>query len=91
MDTNCTPFAADLFLVCYERNFMVSLSGNNQTNVIEALNSTSRYLDIDYPYFEQMANQTYPTENQLNKANSLDSEAQCLDLDLSITNGKLSS
>ena len=34
---------------------MLSHSDNNQTNVIEAFNSTSRYLDnllnIDKPYF----------------------------------------
>ena len=27
--TNCTPLVADLFLFCYERVFMLSLSGNN--------------------------------------------------------------
>ena len=55
---------------------MLSLSDNNQADVIEAFNSTSRYLDdspyIDYPYFEQMVGQIYPTELQLNKANSSD-------------------
>ena len=45
MGTNCAPFVADLFLFCYERNFMLSLSENNQTDIIEASNSTSRYLD----------------------------------------------
>ena len=29
MGTNCTPLVADLFLVCYERGFMLSLSDNN--------------------------------------------------------------
>ena len=28
---------ADLFLFCYERDFMLSLSDNNQTDIIEAL------------------------------------------------------
>ena len=41
---------ADLFLFCYERDFMLSLSDNNQTDIIEAFNSTSRYLD-DLPLF----------------------------------------
>ena len=45
MGTSCTPLVADLFLFCYERDFMLSLSDNNQTNIIEAFNSTSRYLD----------------------------------------------
>ena len=28
MDTNCAPLFADLFLFCYERDFMLSLSDN---------------------------------------------------------------
>ena len=95
MGTNCAPLVADLFLFCYERNFMLSLSDNNQADIIEAFNSTSRYLDdllnIDNPYFEQMVGQIYPTELQLNKANSSDTEAPFLDLNLSITNEIVSS
>ena len=95
MSTNCAPLVADLFLFCYERDFMLSLSDNNQTDIIEAFNSTSTYLDdlfnIDNPYFERMVGQIYPTELQLNKANSSDTEAPFLDLNLSITNGIVSS
>ena len=50
-----------------------------------------RYPYIDNPYFEQMVGQIYPTELQLNKANSSDTEAPFLDLNLSITNGIASS
>ena len=67
---------------------MLSLSNNNQSDVIESFNSTSRYLDnllnIDNPYFEQMAYQIYPNELQINKVNSSDTESSFLDLDLSI-------
>ena len=96
MGTYCAPLVADLFFLCYERDFMLYLSDNNQTDVIEAaFNSTSRYLDdllnIDNPYFEQMVGQIYPTKLQLNKANSSDTEAPFLDLNLSITNGIVSS
>ena len=91
MGTNYAPLVADLFLFCYERDYMLSLSDNNQTDIIEAFNLTSRYLDdllnIDNPYFEQMVGQIYPTELQLNKANSSDTEAPFLGLNLSITNG----
>ena len=66
---------------------MFSLSDINQTDIIEASNCTSRYLDdllnIDNPYFEQMVGQINPTELQLNKANSSDIEAPSLDLNLS--------
>ena len=65
---------------------MLSSSDNNQTDIIEAFNSTSWYLDdllnIDNPYFEQMVGQIYPTELQLNKANSSDTEAPFFGLDL---------
>ena len=77
--TNCAPLVADLLLFCYERDFMLSLSDNNQTDIIEAFNSISRYLD-------DLLNIDNPTELQLNKANSSDTEAPFLDLNLSITN-----
>ena len=73
MGTNCAPLVADLFLFYYERDFMLSLSEDNQPGVIEAFNSTSRYLDdllnIDNNFFDSMVNRIYPSELQLNKAN----------------------
>ena len=33
MGTNCAPLVADLVLFCYERDFMLSLSDNDQTFV----------------------------------------------------------
>ena len=93
--TNCAPLVADLFLFCYERDFMKNLSSDNQADVIMAFNLTSRYLDdllnIDHPYFEGMGNQIYPPELQLNKANTSNTEAPFLDLHLSISNGFVSS
>ena len=65
MGNNCA-LVADLVLFCYERDFMLSLSDNNQTDIIEAFNSPSRYLgdllNIYNPYFEQMVGQIYHTE-----------------------------
>ena len=53
--SNCAPLLTDLFLFCYKRYFMLFLSDNNQTDIIEAFNSTSRYLDdllnVGNPYF----------------------------------------
>ena len=61
------------------RETLLSLSDNNPADVVEAFNSTSKYLNdllnIDNPYFEQMVSQIYSTELQLNKANSSDIEA----------------
>ena len=79
MGTNCAPLVADLVLFCYKRDFMLSLSDDNQSEVIEAFNSTSRYLDdllnIDTTFFDSIVNRIYPSELQLNNANVSETEA----------------
>ena len=35
MGTNCAPLDADLFLFCYERDF-ISLSGDKQADIFDA-------------------------------------------------------
>ena len=89
MGTNCAPLVADLFLFCYERDFMISLSDDKQADVIDAFN-TSRYFDdilnINNVYFDNMVNQIYLSELQLNKVNTSDAEAAFLDLQFSISN-----
>ena len=74
---------------------MDSLNHDNQADVIDAFNSTFRYLNyhlnIDNPYFEGMVNQIYPPELQLNKTNTTDTEAPVFDLHLSVANGFVSS
>ena len=66
MGTNCATLVADLFLFCYESDFMLSLSEENQSGIIEVFNSTSRYLDdllnIDNNFFDSMVNRIYPSE-----------------------------
>ena len=79
MGTNCASLVADLFLYCYERDFMDTLNHDNQVDVIDVFfNSSAWYLDdllnFDYPYFEGMVNQIYPPELQWNKANISDTE-----------------
>ena len=49
MGTNCTSIIVDFFF-CYERDFLMSLSGDIQADVTEAFNSTSRYLDDLFEY-----------------------------------------
>ena len=68
---------------------MMSLSDDTQADVIDAFNSTSRYLDdilyINNVYFDNVVGQIYPSEVQLNKSNTSDTEAAFLDLHLSIS------
>ena len=63
MGSNCTPLVANLFLFSYERDFMMSLSDDNQADIIDAFNTTSRYMDdilnINNVYFDNMLIQIY--------------------------------
>ena len=67
---------------------MLSPSEDNQSGVIEAFNSTSRYLDdllnIDNNFIDSMVNRIYLSELQLDKANVSDAEALFLYLHFSI-------
>ena len=70
---------------------MLSLSEDNQSDVIVAFNSTSRYLDdllnIANNFIDRMVYHIYPSELQLHKVNVSDTEASFLYLHLSISNG----
>ena len=74
---------------------MMSLSEDKDAEIIEAFTSTSRYFDdlitIGNTYFDDMVNQNYPSELQLNKANSSDTEAPFLELHLTISESFVSS
>ena len=63
---------------------MMSLSDDKQADVIDAFNMTSRYFDdilnTYNVYFDNMVSQIYPSELQLNKANTSDTEAEFVDL-----------
>ena len=56
MGINCAPLVM--------RDFMLSLLYDNQSEVIEAFNSTSRYLNdvlnIDENFFDSKVNHIYP-------------------------------
>ena len=83
MGTTCASLVADLFLFCYEMDFMMS-------DIIDAFNTTSRYLEdilnTNNVYFDNMVGQIFPSELQLNKANTSDTKAAFSDLHLSISN-----
>ena len=72
---------------------MMSLSDDYHADVIDAFNTTSRYLDdilnINNVYFDNMVSQIYPSELQLNKSNTSDTKATFLDLHLFISNNNI--
>ena len=45
MGTDCALLIADLFSFCYERDFMAPFSYKKEAEIIQAINSASRYLD----------------------------------------------
>ena len=45
MGTYCAPLVTALFMFCYEREFMMSLSDDKQADIMYAFNTTSRYFD----------------------------------------------
>ena len=81
---------------------MIPLTADKDAEIIEAFNSTSRYLDdwltIGNAYFYGMVGKIYPSELQLNKANSSSSfwiyillfqmglSTKCDDFDFDIVN-----
>ena len=78
MGTNCAPLITDLFLYCYERDFMSNLQKSRRFDLIDKFNDISRYFDdiftIDNPEFAEHIPNIYPRELQLNKANASDKE-----------------
>ena len=95
MGTNCAPLVAGLFLFCYEGDFMTSLSDVKQAEIIEAFNSTSRYLDgllgVDGPCFGGVVGRVCPPGLQLGGAGIAGAVAPFLGLRLSVSGGFVSS
>ena len=83
--TNCAPLIADLFLYCYERDFMSNLKKFKRFDLIDKFNDTSRYLydifTIDNPEFAEHIPDIYI---HLNKANTSDKETSFLDLNIKV-------
>ena len=94
MGTNCAPLIEDLFLFCYERDFMRSLSREGRADIVEAFRSTSGYLDdllsIDNICFARVGGRVCPAWFRLGGANSSGAGAPFLDLGLCVSGGAVS-
>ena len=94
MGTNCAPLIADLFLYCYESQFMTKLSKDpSLLHLVDTFKNTYRYLDdifsLNNPEFSKYTSEIYPNELTLTKSNINSNSCPFLDLDISISNGKL--
>ena len=85
--TSCAPLVADLFLFCYERDFMMSLSDDMLADIIDAFNTASGCLDgVNNVCLGTVVGQVCPSGLRFDKAYTSDTEAAFLDLHLSISN-----
>ncbi len=94
MGTNCAPLIADLFLYCYESQFMAKLLKDpTKIDLVQEFNNTFRYLDdiltLNNPDFGNFVKDIYPEELKLIKSNNNSSHTPFLDLDITIENGSL--
>ena len=73
---------------------MIYISDDWQADTIQAFNTSSRYLyailNINNNYFDNMVSQIYPSELQLNEANTSDTKTALLGFNLSIFNNIVS-
>ena len=67
MGTYFAPICSDLFLFCYERDCMFSLSLMVLKCSTLLQDNLDDLLNVDNYYCEQMVSQIYPTEIKLNK------------------------
>ena len=59
MVSNCAPVVVVVVVIS---DLTLSLSDNNQADIIEAFASTSRRRNTENPYFDQIVNQIYHAE-----------------------------
>ena len=91
MGTNCAPLIADLFLYCYESQFMAKLYKDpTKHDLITDFNNTFRYLDdilaLNNSNFTNYINEIYPKELTLTKSNQNSDHTPFLDLDITLEN-----
>ena len=94
MGTNCAPLIADLFLYCYESQFMAKIYKDpSKHDLLDLFNNTFRYLDdvlaLNNPEFSKFADEIYTKELTLTKSNKSNVHTPFLDLDITIDKGNL--
>ena len=92
MGTNCAPLKADLFLYCYERDFMSNLQKSKQFYLIDKFNVPFDILTIYSPLITLNLLSIFLIclrEVQLNKANTSDKETSFFDLNIKIVGSNI--
>ena len=92
--TICTPLNADLFIHCYESQYMASLCKDaSKSDLMDKFNSTYRYHDnifaLNNINVSRYVTTIYPRELTLNKANQESSSWSFLLLDISTSQSQI--
>jgi hypothetical protein len=93
MGTDCGPYIANLTLFSYEFKYVSNLIKHGRIDEARMLNHTFRYIDDitninDGGIFERKHQEIYPNSLTLKKMNATDQEANVLDINVKIKNGK---
>ena len=90
--TNCAPLITDLFIYCYDCDFMSNIQQSKRFNLIDKSNDTTRYRDdksaIDNLEFAEHF-LIYLREIQLNKANTSAKETSFFDLNIKVNGSNI--
>ena len=88
MGTNCAPLIADLFLYCYERDFMSDLQKSKRHDLIDMFNDTSRYLDdiftIDNPEIWEIYSRYISSRTSVKQSEHFRKKRNFLDLNIKV-------
>jgi len=94
MGTDCAPLLANLFLYSYEWRFMRQKTKEKQYDIAAKFNKTGRFIDDLFTLnndlvMQEYMSHIYPPELLLNKENENDTHTTFLDLDISLTDNKI--
>ena len=84
MGTNCAPLLADLFLYCYENEFLDKLIMEGKRKLARKFNLSYRYIDDLFSFnnnrFKEFISDIYPKELTISETTKSTSVASYLDL-----------
>ena len=95
MGTNSAPYLANIFLYCYEANYIENLKNSGRSAEAKLISATFRYQDDcivfnDAQLYNHVATEIYPPEMVLKETNVSPMEVNYLDLNIQCINNTFS-
>ena len=91
MGTNSAPYLANIFLYCYEANYIENLKNSGRSEEAKLISATFRYQDDcivfnDAQLYNHVATEIYPQEMVLKETNVSSTQVNYLDLNIQCIN-----